>query len=153
MKKESKCIFNKSRMKNELKKLEKKYIIHIDNINNILLVQYNKNITFKIKIDNSYPFVQCNYGIIINNLVLLNTKLNKLPIDIIEKIQTFINKELYIENIKKIFIDNDIEHDKKMNSIYNYDDIVKISPRIYIIDVIKNIIILLKKYNLLTILF
>ena len=118
----------------------------------ILFVHYNKNITFIIKISNSYPFTSCNYGIIIYNLVLLNSDLNKLPNDIIEKIQQHINSELYIENIKKLFIDNDLN--TRMDGIFNYDDIMlEVSPATYIIDVIDKIVQLFKKYNLFTVLF
>ena len=72
--------------------------------------------------------------------------------DIIEKIQQHINSELYIENIKKLFIDNDLN--TRMDGIFNYDDIMlEVSPATYIIDVIDKIVQLFKKYNLFTVLF
>ena len=145
-------IFNKARFNKEINKIKERYDVDINKYNNILFVHYNKNITFIIKISNSYPFTSCNYGIIIYNLVLLNSDLNKLPNDIIEKIQQHINSELYIENIKKLFIDNDLN--TRMDGIFNYDDIMlEVSPATYIIDVIDKIVQLFKKYNLFTVLF
>ena len=145
-------IFNKPRFHREINKIKERYEVDINEYNNILFVHYNKNITFTIKISNSYPFASCKYGIIIYNLVLLNSNLNKLPNDIIEKIQQYINSELYIENIKKLFIDNDLN--TRMDGIFNYDDIMlKVSPATYIIDVIDKIVQLFKKYNLFTVLF
>ena len=145
-------IFNKPRFNKEINKIKERYDVDINKYNNILFVHYNKNITFIIKISNSYPFTSCNYGIIIYNLVLLNSDLNKLPNDIIEKIQQHINSELYIENIKKLFIDNDLN--TRMDGIFNYDDIMlEVSPATYIIDVIDKIVQLFKKYNLFTVLF
>lgn len=145
-------IFNKPRLQKEISKIKQKYELDINNINNTLFVHYNKNITFTIKISNSYPFTPCKYGIIIYNLVLLNSDLNKLPIDIIEKIQQYINNELYIKNIKKLFIDNDLP--TKMDSIFDYDDIMtQVSPATYIIDIIERLVQLFIKYDLFTVLF
>ena len=147
-------LFQKKRILNEIKKLqENKYIVDINEQDNTLLVHYNKNFSFIIKIYNSYPFIPCNYGIIIHNIVLLSTIKNKLPFDMINNIQRYINKNIYIKNVKELFINN-YSNNNIMTNILDYDDIMqKCTPATFIVEILKDIIELFIKHKLFTILF
>jgi len=152
-------LFQKKRIINEINKLRTKYTVDINEQDNTLLVRYNKNFTFVIQIYNSYPFMPCNYGIIIHKIVLLSSLKNKLPFDIINNIQKHIKKEIYIKNIKELFINNysdnnDLNNDTRISSVFNYDDIIQeCTPATFIVEVLEKIIELFIKYKLFTILF